>query len=390
MKRALVLAMCFLILGVGVSLAAENDRVAPAGGPSYVDPTRVYSEGFEGVTFPPAGWTLVSSNPFTWYRATLTYYEGLASAQCDYDETYTGPQDEFLKFSQLIGPGEDHLNFAMMGSQYWSTAPYANYDMYVCVNGTRIWTWTLSRPAGYVNWEWDIFDINLSGYTGQTIEIAFEYAGYDGAQGNFDSVAINGGYVAPSGACCDLLGGCTYVQQASCLSPSVWHGTMTCSPNTCPVPPVNDVCETATQIPCGQFTITGNTTLANNNYTTTTSACTGYSQALGPDVTYYVDLVVGDSFSVTMTTGTGWDDSIYLVKDCGSITATCVAGDDQYPDGSTFSYVVPAGGAGRYYLIVDGYGSSAYGEFTITGTAGCTPPVPVLNTSWGTVKALFR
>jgi hypothetical protein len=391
MKRVLVLAICLLMVGVGVSQAQKEQidaKIAPATSAPHIGDSRAVFEGFE-VSVPPAGWTLVSNNPFTWYQSTVSFYEGSASAECDYDETYTGPQDEFLYMPpQAITAAEHHLNFAMMGSYYWSTAPYANYDMYVEVEGVRIWTWTASRNPSGANWVWELFDIDLSAYIGQTINIGFEYAGYDGAQGNVDAVGVNGGYVAPSAACCDAAGACTVVQAVDCLPPSIWHSEWAaCSPNNCPIPPPNDTCAGAIQIPCGPFSISGNTSMAINDYSPTNS-CTGYSAA-GPDVVYYVDLVAGDTFSVTMSTEGLWDDSIYLLSDCANMNS-CVAGADLYPDMSTFTYTVPVGGNGRYYLVVDGYGSGS-GAFTITGDAGCTtPPVPVERTSWGAIKTQFR
>ena len=355
MKRALVLAVCLLMVGVGVSQAQKvssdpTSKVAPATASPHFSDSRGACEGFEG-SFPPTGWTLVSSNAYTWYQSSISPYDGVYQAECDYDPALAF-QDEFLKFNASITAADNHLNFAMLGSVYWSHAPYANYDMYVTVNGTRIWNWTAFD--GGVSWTWEIFDIDLSAYIGQTIEIGFEYAGSDGAQGSVDGVCVNGGYTPPP-------------------------------------PPSNDLCAGAIQIPCGPFTISATTLAANDDYSPTVSGCTDYSQAAGPDVTYYIDMIAGDTFSVTMTTGGMWDDAIYLVSDCGNIDASCVAGADAYPDGSTFTYTVPAGGAGRYYLIVDGYGSTDYGDFTITGTAGCTPPpVPTETKSWGQLKSLYR
>jgi hypothetical protein len=407
MKRGLLLAVCLLVClgfasqalavtkdGVVMSpMAGEKDRYAPAGPRGHFGDNRSYCEGFEAGV-PPAGWTLVQNNPYTWYQGYVSPYEGYYYAQCDYDADYTGPQDEFLKFTQLVTATESHLNFAMMGSYYWSTAPYANYDMYVTIDGTRVWTWTVARTPGgsELNWVYEVFDIDLTTYIGQTIEIGFEYAGYDGAEGAVDGVCVNEGYIPPPvGACCDPLGGCILVQESACYAPSIWHGDWDCVVNQCPAPPVpvNDVCATALPLPCGPFSIGGTTLGAYNDYTPASSSCTGFSQALGPDVVYYVDLVVGNVITVTMSTGGLWDDALYLVTDCGNM-ASCVAGDDQYPDGSTFTYVVPAGGAGRYYLIVDGYGPSGYGAFTISGTIDCTPPVPVESTSWGSLKNKYR
>jgi len=396
MKRALVLAICLLLAGAAVG-QAEKERSNPFHhGPQPADPTRSYFEGFESAV-PPAGWTLTSTAGHTqalyttWYQESYDPFENYYYADCQYDSAYLSPQDEWLKFSATITAPDNHLNFAAYASYYWMVTPYANYDLQVTVNGTMLWSMQ-ADPTWNLSWTYYIFDVDLTAYEGQTVEIGFGYIGYDGAEAGLDAVGLNSGYTPPpSGACCDPLGACTFVQEGSCYAPSVWHGDWVCAPvNPCPAPPVpaNDTCAGAIQIPCGPFTISATTFGATNDYNVVSSACTGYSITQGPDVTYYVDMSVGDIFQVTMTT-TGWDDAIYLVKDCANM-ATCVAGDDAYPDGSTFVYVVPAGGAGRYYLIVDGYSSSAYGDFTITGTANCVPPVPVEETNWGTIKALYR
>jgi len=157
-----------------------------------------------------------------------------------------------------------------------------------------------------------------------------------------------------------------------------------------PPPPANDLCQDAEIIPAGAFSIDGDTSQANNDYTPTMSSCTGYSMAAGNDVVYVICLAPDSFFDVTMTTD-GFDDSIYLVTDCADIDGTCVAGDDAYPDGSTFTYQNLSGVAQQLYLIVDGFGSTASGLFTITGNngGGCEP-VGNETMNWGSVKAMFE
>jgi len=201
----------------------------------------------------------------------------------------------------------------------------------------------------FTSYTWEIYDIDLSAYLGQTVEICFYYVGSDGAQASVDAVGINAGYTPPE-------------------------------------PPVNNECAGAIEIPCGPFTITDNTGQFGtaNNYDPSVAGCTGFS-ATGPDLTYYTYLEVGDVFTVTMAT-TGWDDSIYLVRDCNDVDNTCVAGADDYPTGSGFTYTATE--AGIYYLIADGYGSGS-GGFTLTGDNGCTS-VGTEDASWGQVKGMFR
>ena len=42
-----------------------------------------------------------------------------------------------------------------------------------------------------------------------------------------------------------------------------------------------------------------------------------------------------------------------------------------------------------YYLILDNFGTGAFGAYTLVGTMSC-PPVAVEATSWGSLKALYN
>jgi hypothetical protein len=156
---------------------------------------------------------------------------------------------------------------------------------------------------------------------------------------------------------------------------------------TAPTPPENDTCDMAVAngyfIVPGPIALSGDNTLANADYPLTTNTCTGYT-ASGRDVVWVVDMT--DGMQITVTMNCGFDDSIYLIYDCDDPTGSCVAGDDQYPSGSTFTYT-HVGAAMRYFLIVSAY-SSGVGTFTVDGTL--TGGIAVESQTWGTVKALYR
>jgi hypothetical protein len=348
MRKTLPVVCIILILAASLAVAKTPPKswVLGAGKSGPGMPMAGYFEGFEGA-FPPAGWSQIITVPTnTWMRDVdglyPNPYEGAVAAYIPWQADTT--QYEVLKFEYKIGPGEDHLNFATMGSPYW--AP--NATLTVEIDGVEVWSF---EDYGTLTFVYEIFDIDLSGYDGQTVEIAFIYSGTDGADHYLDAVGVNEGYTPPP-------------------------------------PPENDTCEGAIGIPYGAFSIDATTDLANDDYDpydyVNYTSCTGYTAA-GADVVYCITLLAGDSFEVTMDTGGLWDDSIYLITDCDDPVNTCVIGDDQYPDGSGFVYTATA--TGQYYLIVDAY--SGGGAFNISGVNGGGPS-SAEQTTWGGIKSLYR
>ncbi len=154
-----------------------------------------------------------------------------------------------------------------------------------------------------------------------------------------------------------------------------------------PTPPANDLCDDAEILPLGAYSIDGDTSLANADYSPTVVGCTQYSQALGKDVVYATCLADGDMFDVVMTTTSGYDASIYLVADCADIDGSCVAGGD---DPESFSYQNTTGSDQQLYLIVDAW-SSGEGEFNISGVNGSNcETVATEETNWGSLKGMYR
>ncbi len=350
MKRTLIIVLTLLVIS-SVAFAGKMTPDAkfstePFAPMSY----RVYSEGFEG-TFPPAGWVVTATNPdplYTWVQYTPGG-EGTYCASVVYDPALV-PQLETMSFTHTLVAGELHLTFLAMASYYWAVDPYQNYDIYVTVDGVTVWDY-FTDYGSVASYEWVAYDIDLAGFGyvgGETVEIAFVYTGTDGAQGGFDAVSVGEEYIPPP-------------------------------------PPEGDVCETALILPSGDFVVTGTNVGFANDYPLASGSCTGYS-ASGQDVVYVTNLDVGDELTVLMTTDTGWDDSIFLMTDCLDPFGSCVIGADAYPDGSTFSYVATE--AGTYYLVVSAY-SSGTGGYTIEGYNGGSY-TPVEESSWGSIKALYR
>jgi hypothetical protein len=347
--RVLVIALALCLVVAFAATAKEPgvnlSKTASIGTRSGDAPLSPYFEGFEGA-FPPIGWTQVITNPTnTWMRDVDGLYpnafEGAVAAYIPWQ--IGDPQDEWLKFTYTIVSGEHVLTFATMGSTYWTV----NADFTVNIDGVPIWSFYNDFTGA--SFTYDLIEIDLSAYIGQTVEIGFRYAGDDGADHYLDAVGLGEGIPRP----------------------------------------VNDQCDGSIGIPYGPFEINGSTATAVNDYDPyddiNFTSCTGFA-ATGPDVVYCVDLKVDEVFEVTMSTGGLWDDSIYLVTDCDDPVNSCVIGDDQYPDGSGFVYTATE--SRKYYLIVDGYGGGS-GDFTITGwnAGGPSANEP---TSWGGVKALYR
>ncbi|MFH1688739.1 MAG: hypothetical protein ABIE42_00700 [Candidatus Eisenbacteria bacterium] len=299
-----------------------------------------YYEGFEGA-FPPGGWTQETAYfQYRWRQSSGAPYAGTYAARVPWQDNRQ--QNEVLSFTYAVGSG-DHLLFATMGSTYWTM----NANFTAEIDGAVVFDFYNDFPGA--SYEYGTIDVDLSPYAGSSVEIAFRYAGIDGADHYLDAVCIG-------------------------------------SP---PSPPANDTCVGAVCIPCGPFTVTGNLEFAANDYNPGSSGCTGYS-ATGGDVVYYAMLAAGDALTVTMTTD-GFDDSVYLITDCGDPAGSCVAGDDDYPDGSTFTFA--AASTGTYYLVADAY--SGFGDFTLTGSITCTgePDIAVVKsatTSFDPVNGLVN
>ncbi|MBN2447034.1 MAG: PEP-CTERM sorting domain-containing protein [Phycisphaerae bacterium] len=151
---------------------------------------------------PPAGWTSIANNAETWQTGT-TAYDGVQSAVCFYDSTYSGTQDEWMLSPMATATAGMNLSGQTMGSIYWGTptsqgGTFDNYDVEAWIirggvvgdgDDTLIGTLDDNWAASY---EWAGFSYDLDGMLalGEDFQIGFRYYGYDGAQGNIDAVLL--------------------------------------------------------------------------------------------------------------------------------------------------------------------------------------------------------
>jgi hypothetical protein len=188
------------VLNYNASIANYSDAVS-------------LTEGFEGGVVPPTGWTLVQNsvpvNPYTWSIATYAPHSGVYNMHCEYDDTYSGTQDEWL-ISPTFDFSSDlsaQMSFWWNMSYYWSVDPYDNCDLNIRVStdGGATWSptilWNEDAIGVFTSWTWYQAIVDLSLYTGpgfNNVKIAFQYYGYDGAEISVDDIEIISGNV-PTG-----------------------------------------------------------------------------------------------------------------------------------------------------------------------------------------------
>lgn len=350
--RTMLFVLALVCVAAMPAIAAKDTSKTAPYHYNYPSDSRDVFEGFEG-DFPPAGWTLVSNSGHAdienWYQGTIAF-EGVGAATCEWDPDLI-PQDNVLSFMHTVAAGEDHLNFQISGSAYWS----ANYNCTVEVNGDILYDWAANVVD---DWVFVLVDVDLAAYMGTEVEIAFRYTGLDGAAIYLDAVGLNEGYEPPPP----------------------------------PEPPLNDTCEGALdngfELMPGAFTYMTDNTEANADYPLATGSCTGYS-ASGNDVVYYVCLDQGDVLDVSMQCG--FDASLYLISDCADPYGTCLAGaDNTVSEGleEIIGFVAPYDG--MFYVVVSAYGSGT-GPIEVFGTNygdGCV--VATESTTFDGLKSLYR
>src|SRR2546425_7699588 len=135
-------------------------------------------------------------------------------------------------------------------------------------------------------------------------------------------------------------------------------------------PPPNDRCADAILAACGDFSWSGTTTYATNDYSFGTGqSCTG-SSADGKDVVYRFNVNAGDSVSVSYRALTT-DASMYLVTDCADVVGSCKVGKDETFVGEweTLHYTFPT--SGTYYLILDSFEPNSSSSWSANGHLYC-------------------
>jgi N-acetylmuramoyl-L-alanine amidase len=302
-----------------------------------------FSEGFEGATFPPTGWTLQTAGPpapYTWGRATDTLIVQAGVGAALVAGVYAGTQDEWL-ISPMVRVGStDHgLSFYWSGNHDYSYA--TNATCLVRPKGAGSWTtvWSLANEPTATPFIYRERVVDMTPFAGDSLQFAFRVAGVNGPDFGIDDVAL--GNFAPTAA------------------------------------PVNDHCAGAIELGSGNFDQSGVTVYANNDWdaSTTSNPQPCVQEVLdGPDVVYQLHAQVGDSLFAQVTGQ--WNPGIYLLSDCGVPIPSCPAGAYPLDDSSPPYFRYQFTSAGTYFLVVDGPAGNS-GPFRLQGTfKGTTTGVP--------------
>lgn len=154
-------------------------------------------EEFEGETFPPTCWDLISSNDVTWSYSAQSDGNGVAS--CSYAND---AQDEKLitPLINLSGFNTPTLGFKV-GTNYTyictsNPDETANLQVLVSTDGGNNWSAPVFdlcnyTESGYESWALMPFVVDLSNYAGQSnVKLMFNYTGFYGCQIMLDNVNL--------------------------------------------------------------------------------------------------------------------------------------------------------------------------------------------------------
>ena len=303
-----------------------------------------FSEGFEGATFPPPGWTLTTlgaSVPHRWHRTTDTLYvHGGTAAALVGGESSSAMNEWLISPVTFLGPDDRSLRF------FWSSntlfAAEVNAECLVKRANQSTWTrlWQLSDEPAVAQWDWKERTISLSAFVADSIQFAFQVVGTNGADVNIDDVSIGNFPITAA--------------------------------------PPNDACASATSLPAGNFTMSGTTFYSSNDSDPAapdSTACSVDPLSSG-DVFYSFNVLAGDTLSAQVNAE--WGAVIYVVDGCDNSLANCLVASGQNepmsPDGALLQHVFSS--TGTYRLVVDGRVGEG-GPFTLTGfLRGATTGVP--------------
>jgi len=135
-------------------------------------PGESLSEGFEGSTFPPAGWAVISNgDPNAWARYTTDKRSGTACASILYHNTQA--HDDWLITPKLLPiSGNSSISFwAKNYSATWNET----FNVKLSTSGNSKTNFTVTLASG-VNppTAWTQYNYDLSAYIGQEVYIAIE------------------------------------------------------------------------------------------------------------------------------------------------------------------------------------------------------------------------
>ena len=305
-------------------------------------------EGFEGVGFPPPGWSVRSAGalrnpglvaimgdsvavPIRWHRATDPLYviDGTGSALIEGQANAS--IDEWLVSPVfLVTPSDSALRFRWLGNPN-----FAKELMASCAVRRRDgnWTsvWTLDKEVGGLAFENPERVVSLGRWIGDSVQLLFRVVGTDGADFGVDDIAT--GSFPITG------------------------------------PSANDGCGAAIPLPHGAFQMVCTTCYAMNDRDPSargSNSCVRGGDAGGGDIFYSVRARAGDTLHVHVPVNVAERTELYLLTSC-ALGAACLTGKESSGGevDSSLTYVFETDGS--YVLVVDSVAGDC-AAFVLSGT----------------------
>ncbi|MGV8040080.1 MAG: choice-of-anchor J domain-containing protein [Thermoanaerobaculaceae bacterium] len=164
-------------------------------------PVPIFSQGFEGTTFPPTGWSVfnLDSGSTTWVRQTTYRYEGTAAARHSFSTTPATGQNGWLATPEIALPA------AAQELRFWHTnqypGDYEGHFLHICTGAGNCnnppTNYTQVGEIGNPNGVWLDRVYSLAAYANQTVRIAWQYTGYNADAMVVDLVRIAVPYNPP-------------------------------------------------------------------------------------------------------------------------------------------------------------------------------------------------
>ncbi len=182
-------------LGAGATDFNITEQGGTVLSPSPLDV--VVTEGFEGATFPPSGWTVQQTNPSqTWKQISADFHSGSYAADVEYDPALVDQNEWLLTPEYALASGT--LTVWSEGSVYWCKTTYDNCDLNVWLvvgavgGGDDVFVGKLD-DSWTDNFIWAQSTFNLDALVpGVPVRIGFQYTGNDGAQVVIDDISLDG------------------------------------------------------------------------------------------------------------------------------------------------------------------------------------------------------
>jgi hypothetical protein len=163
----------------------------------YVGPDTPWTEGFEGATFPPFGWTMndADSDGQNWflYNFEGTAHTGLKSAA---SASWTNSAGALSPDNWLITPPIAIPESGEYAVEYFVGAqdpdyPQDHYGLYISTTGTAPADFTLLFEETLMDGNWYFRSQNLGAYAGETVHFAFRhFDSYDWFYMKIDDVTV--------------------------------------------------------------------------------------------------------------------------------------------------------------------------------------------------------